>query len=81
MPEAIGTTELVARLRAEGFRISIGYLSWLLRDEQVPAPMRGPGGCLLWTHADMEGLRAILRRRNRGPESPTADRHEAQQRR
>ena len=62
-----GTTAVVDRLRAEGFRVNIGYVQWALRDRHVPMPEKGPGGVLIWSGADVDRLKSFLYRRNRGP--------------
>jgi len=63
----IGTSELVASLRSEGFEVSHSYLAYLLRERVVAAPPKGPGGVLLWEEADVGRVRSELLRRNRGP--------------
>ncbi len=63
----IGTSELVASLRSEGFEVSHSYLAYLLRERIVAAPPKGPGGVLLWEREDVERVRSELLRRDRGP--------------
>ena len=62
-----GTTAVVDGLRAEGFRVNVGYVQWALRDQHIPTPEKGPGGALIWTEADARRLRSFLYRRGRGP--------------
>lgn len=67
-----GTTNVVDRLRDEGFRVSCGYVQWVLRDRHIAMPAKGPGGCLLWDDADVLRLRGFLYRRGRGPKGKGA---------
>ncbi len=69
-----GTTAVVDRLRAEGFRVNVGYVQWVLRDRHIAMPDKGPGGALIWTEADVLRLRSELIRRGRGPEPRSASR-------
>ena len=62
-----GTTEIVDRLRADGFQVNVGYVRYLLSDRWMPMPARGPGGCLIWSSGDIDRLRSVLLRRGRGP--------------
>ena len=62
-----GTTAVVDGLRAEGFRVTVGYVQWALRDRHVPTPAKGPGGALMWEEADVQRLRGFLHRRGRDP--------------
>ena len=61
-----GTTTVVDELRAEGYEVNCGYVQYLLRDRILVAPEKGPGGLLIWAQADIERLKATLRRRSRG---------------
>lgn len=63
-----GTTQVVDRLRSEGFQISLAYTAYLLRERIIAVPDKGIGGCLVWTEADERRLRAELLRRGRGPQ-------------
>ena len=67
-----GTTQVVNRLRAEGFRVNAGYVAWLIRDRWLPTPEKGPGGAFIWTDADAQRLRSFLHRRGRGPKGGDA---------
>ena len=63
----LGTTDLVDRLRAEGFAVTRTYVAWVLSDRHIPTPEKGPGGALIWSDADVLRLRGFLCRRGRGP--------------
>ena len=63
-----GTTSVVDGLRSQGYDVTVGYVQWLLRDRIIAAPMKGPGGVLLWRPGDVARLQAELVRRGRGPE-------------
>jgi len=65
--EMQGTTPVVDRLRSEGYRVTLSYVQWLLRDRIIPSPAKGPGNVLVWSLSDSARLRAELSRRDRGP--------------
>jgi len=52
---AVSTRELILRLRVEGWRITQGYLSYLLRDSVLPEPPRFVGA-FCWEPADVGPL-------------------------
>ena len=63
-----GTREIIDGLLAEGFTTSDGHVRYLLRERVLPMPdQRGPAGVLIWSPADVDRLKSILRRRGRGP--------------
>ena len=62
------TVDVVDLLRSEGFSLSPGYVAWVLRERHIPAPDNRIGMAYIWGDADVERLRAFLRRRNRGSE-------------
>ena len=68
-----GTSEVLDRLRAEGFEVSVGYLQYLLRERVIPTPAARIGGVFVWSPADEERLRGELIRRGRGPEGHGGD--------
>jgi hypothetical protein len=61
------TSELVDRLGAEGFQITAGYLSYLLRECPVLKPESRVSSLYLWQPADVERLKGALKDRHRGP--------------
>lgn len=61
------TSELVDRLRAEGFQVTAGYLSYLLRECPILKPESRVSSLYLWQPADVERLKAALAERGRGP--------------
>lgn len=63
----IGTSEVVATLKAEDYDVTPSYLSYLIRDGLIPSPAKGLAGALCWEDADIARLTSILRRRGRGP--------------
>ena len=63
----LGTSELLDRLREEGYETSHSYVAYLLRERIIPSPPKGPGGALVWGPTDIARLRAELARRRRGP--------------
>ena len=63
----VGTRELLARLRADGYAVNQSYVQWLVRDAHIPTPRVGPGRSWLWTPVDEGRLCAELRRRGRAP--------------
>ena len=69
-----GTTAVVDRLRADGYRITISYVRWLMRDHHLEPPGKLLGGLLAWTAEDFTRLRDELDRRGRGPTVAAADR-------
>lgn len=62
-----GTSAVVDMLRAQGFRVSAGYVQYALRERLIAQPERGAGGCLLWGDGDVARLKSLLYRRARGP--------------
>ena len=65
----VGTSELLDRLREEGFEASHSYVAYLLRERIISSPPKGPGGALLWSPANVAALRRELAARGRGPEA------------
>lgn len=63
----LGTSDILDRLRSQGYRVSVGYLQYLLRERIVPTPEERVGGVLVWEEADIDRLKHTLIRRNRGP--------------
>jgi len=63
----IGTTDVLDKLREEGFIVTVGYLNYLLRERIVATPEKRVGGVLLWEEADIDRLKYALQRRGRGP--------------
>jgi len=63
----VGTSQVIRQARQEDYLVTPTYVGYLIRDGILPALERGPGGAYLWTDADVERLRSILRRRGRGP--------------
>ena len=69
------TREVIDRLRNEGYSVSPGYLQYLLRERILRAPSERFGGAYVWRELDIERLRSVLKRRERGPgERSRADR-------
>jgi hypothetical protein len=64
----VGTTALVAMLKAEGYEVNVGYVTWLIRDGHIPRPPAGPGGGWIWLPQHVAKLRSELCRRGRGPD-------------
>lgn len=62
------TREVVNDLRAEGFRVNRGYVSWTIRDLHLSAPEMKVGGAFVWNDEDIIRLRQFLLRQGRGPE-------------
>ena len=62
-----GTSEVLDRLRAEGFEVSVGYLQYLLRERIIPAPQQRVGSAFVWEDEDEQRLRRELIKRGRGP--------------
>ena len=60
-----GTTDVIERLRREGYRLTSGYVGYLMRDGLVSASDRGPGGVRIWTEGDVDRLRRVLQQRGR----------------
>ena len=60
------TGEAVLTLRAEGFDLTPGYLDFLIREQHFLPPLQVTAG-YAWELPDLERLRSVLRRRNRGP--------------
>ena len=61
------TSELVDQLRKEGYRVTTGYLQFLLREHPVLKPAGKLGPLYVWEPADIERLKAALVERGRGP--------------
>lgn len=59
------TTEVVDELRTDGFRVTPGYIAWVLRDRHIPEPEQKLGNAFIWTEADVDRLRSFLRRQGR----------------
>ena len=62
-----GTADVNDALYANGFDVYPGYIQSLIRERVLPPPEKGPGGAFIWSEADIDRLRSILRRRGRGP--------------
>ncbi len=62
-----GTSEVVRRLKKDGFEVSHSYLAYMVREEIIAPPAKGPGGAFVWSHMDELRLRGQLIRRSRGP--------------
>jgi hypothetical protein len=58
---------MVDALTAEGYQVTRTYIAWAIRDRHIHEPERGPGGCFLWSDADVDRLKSFLVRMNRGP--------------
>ena len=63
----LGTSEMLDKLREEGYRVSMGYLQYLLRERFVEPPTQKIGGNFVWTEQHVEDVRTILERKGRGP--------------
>ena len=61
------TSEVVGRLRAEGFQVTSGYLGYLLRECPILRPATRVGCLFVWQPADVERLKAALTERRRIP--------------
>ena len=68
----LGTSDVLDRLRVEGFDVSAGYLQYLIRERIFEPPAQRIGGAYAWEDADVRRLRSLLVRRGRGP-TATAD--------
>ena len=68
----MGTKGVIDVLRSRGYSVTAGYVGWLIRDNWLPSPEKGPGGCLCWTEADIDRLEALLKRKGRGPKGGDA---------
>ncbi len=62
-----GTSDLLERLRDEGYEVSHTYIAYLIRERTVPVPPKGPGGAFLWSPVEIAALRRELTRRGCGP--------------
>ena len=60
----LATSDVVRLLQSQGFEINCGYASYALRERLIPLPKK-IGGIWLWGDADVDRLRALLRRRGR----------------
>ena len=60
------TSDVVQNLKAEGFSVNCGYVSYVLRERLIARPQK-VGGIWLWDEPDADRLRSLLRRRGRGP--------------
>lgn len=63
----ISTSDVVTRLNGQGFDVSPGYISYVLREGILHPPERCLGR-LHWAEADIDRLRSLLKRRGRGPD-------------
>lgn len=63
----IGSSQVVRELKKEGYKISHSYLAYLLREDIICLPAKGPGGVYLWESNNVEELIDELRQRGRGP--------------
>ena len=63
-----GTTDVLDRLRGEGFQVSVGYLQYLLRERVVVPPAERVSSIFVWEEADVQRLKSELLRRGRGPD-------------
>ncbi|MFO7958725.1 MAG: hypothetical protein R6V05_14760 [Candidatus Brocadiia bacterium] len=63
------TREVIDRLRDEGYSVSPGYLQYLLRERILRAPSERFAGAYVWREPDIDRLRSVLKRRERGPGS------------
>jgi len=61
------TSDVIRRLRSEGYDITPGYLDFLFRERHLPRPPPKDGPHLRWAKADMDRLRSVLKHRGRGP--------------
>jgi len=61
------TSQLIERLQAQGYQITPGYLSYLLREQTILKPNERAGLLYLWQPADVDRLKAELQHRGRGP--------------
>jgi hypothetical protein len=59
------TSQVIDRLRREGYAVSPGYLQYLLRERILRAPSERFAGAYVWRENDFERLRQVLRRRGR----------------
>jgi hypothetical protein len=64
---SLSSSDLVAQLQSEGFQVTAGYLSYLLREHTVLRPDERLSGLFVWSPADVDRLKAALRERDRGP--------------
>lgn len=56
----LSTHEAVALLNDEGWQVTVGYLSYLMRDDFFPTPAKVGNG-FIWLDNDLEGVRRALR--------------------
>jgi hypothetical protein len=61
------SSEVVGLLSAQGYRLSSGYLGYLVRENRLLRPETKAGTIFLWLPADIERLRSVLHERDRGP--------------
>lgn|GEM_PF-3969482 len=61
------TSELVERLRSEGYQVTSGYLGYLLRECPILRPETRVGLLFVWQPADVARLKAALTERGRSP--------------
>lgn len=64
-----GTAQVVDELRNVGYRVTLGYVFFLIREKHVAAPDQRVGDAYLWEQEDIDRLASQLRRRGRGPKS------------
>ena len=61
------TRDLVSALRSEGFAVTPAYLDFLIRERHLDRPNRDAVG-YVWSDPDIQRVRSLLFRRNRGPQ-------------
>ena len=66
------TSDVVRSLQNEGYDVSCGYVSYVIRERIIALP-RKVGGIWLWDESDIDRLRSELRRRGRGPVEPVRE--------
>ena len=64
MTDAVCTSRVIDRLRAEGYQVTSSYVEFLRRERHIPEPDR-VGNALCWSQSDVDALEAELRRRGR----------------
>ena len=61
----LSSTEVVRRLKAEGFEVGPAYIGFLIREGHLAPPENRVGNRLVWLDADIDRLRRELERRGR----------------
>ena len=67
------TTDVADELVGEGYQVTPSMIHAYLRDRYLPPPDLRFGGRFVWSGADVDRLRGVLRRRGRGPVEPVLE--------